>query len=54
MEPLTLGQKFAFACVVLAVISLSALPFVMGSGSSSTDEGVQTARGMHQATLMAK
>jgi hypothetical protein len=33
MEPLTIGQKFAFSCVVLFVVALTVTPFFFNSNS---------------------
>ena len=38
MEPLTIGQKIGFACVVLFVLALTATPFLMNNKESENKE----------------
>lgn len=53
MEPLTIGQKIGFACVVLFVLALTAAPFLTSKKSSSDKEAEVAAKTKNQSTMMA-
>lgn len=53
MEPLTVGQKIAFACVVLFVVTLTSLTFVFRSEPSAQEEPTPARREGLRNTMMS-